>query len=120
LKKDIGETRRDGTASNSIMATWQISFEHIRKERSSAARLPSLMSLFDRQGIPEYLLPGYEGSDAEDDDNIEFEEDVSTLIWQLRMYSSNVVGLVFISSSSARLRSSSALFSTYFARSSAS
>lgn len=29
LKKDVGDSRRDGRASNSIIATWQISFEHI-------------------------------------------------------------------------------------------
>ncbi|PVH91245.1 hypothetical protein DM02DRAFT_546198, partial [Periconia macrospinosa] len=36
--------------------TWQISFEHIRETRPSAAGLLSLMSFFDRQGIPEELL----------------------------------------------------------------
>ena len=56
LEKDVGDFRRDGMASNSVIATWQISFEHIREERPSAARLLSLMSLFDRQGIPESLL----------------------------------------------------------------
>jgi tetratricopeptide (TPR) repeat protein len=77
LKKDVGDTRRDGTASNSIIVTWQISFEHIRKERSSAARLLSLMSLFDRQGIPEALLL----QNYQDNNDIEanFEDDLSTL-----------------------------------------
>jgi hypothetical protein len=56
LKKDMGDIRRDATASNSIITTWQISFEYIRKEMPTAARLFSLMSLFDRQGIPESLL----------------------------------------------------------------
>ena len=56
LKKDVGDSRRDGRASNSIIATWQISFEHIQKEMPTAARLLSLISLFDRQGIPESLL----------------------------------------------------------------
>ncbi|KAH0533881.1 hypothetical protein FGG08_007500 [Glutinoglossum americanum] len=76
LDMDIGDSRRDGTASNSIIATWQISFKHIRRERPSATRLLSLMSLFDRQGIPESLLDGCyredndAGSDFEDDLNI--------------------------------------------------
>ncbi|KAF1954309.1 hypothetical protein CC80DRAFT_567449, partial [Byssothecium circinans] len=48
LEKDVGDSRRDGRASNSIIATWQISFEHIRKQAPTAARLLSLMSLFDR------------------------------------------------------------------------
>lgn len=33
-----------------------MSFEHIRQSRPSAANLLSLMSLFDRQGIPERLI----------------------------------------------------------------
>jgi tetratricopeptide (TPR) repeat protein len=77
LKKDLGDTRRDGRASNSIIATWQISFEYIRKEWSSAARLLSLMSLFDRQGIPDALLLG-----SYEDDGIaeaDFEDDISIL-----------------------------------------
>jgi hypothetical protein len=56
LEMDVGDGRRDGRASNSIMATWRISFEHIRRIVPTAARLLSLMSLFDRQGIPEQLL----------------------------------------------------------------
>ncbi|OCL02771.1 TPR-like protein [Glonium stellatum] len=105
LDMDIGDLRRDGTASNSIIGTWQISFEHIRKERPSAARLLSLMSLFDRQGIPQSLLVGHyqedneansdfgendanpdsedndTKSDSEDDnDNSDFEDDLNTLM----------------------------------------
>ncbi|KAK3340124.1 P-loop containing nucleoside triphosphate hydrolase protein, partial [Neurospora tetraspora] len=56
LSHDEGEFRREGGASSAILATWQISFEHIRSKRASAADLLSLMSFFDRQGIPESLL----------------------------------------------------------------
>ncbi|KAL8351473.1 hypothetical protein RB598_006316 [Gaeumannomyces tritici] len=59
LTHDAAEFRRDGAASNAILTTWQISFDHIRSHRSSAADLLSLMSFFDRQGIPLSLLkPG--------------------------------------------------------------
>ena len=51
-----GHLRRDWEAKSSIMTTWQISFNHIRQTRTSAADLLSLMSFFDRQGIPEALL----------------------------------------------------------------
>src|SRR5690348_11232575 len=54
----IRDLWRDGQASNSIVATWQISFEHIRQTRDSAARLLALMSLFDREAIPDHLLRG--------------------------------------------------------------
>ncbi|KAI9854168.1 MAG: hypothetical protein M1813_001338, partial [Trichoglossum hirsutum] len=77
LDIDMEDSRRDGTASNSIIATWQISFKHIRKERPSATRLLSLMSLFDRRGIPESLLDSryQEDNDASSD----FEDDLNTL-----------------------------------------
>ena len=51
-----GQLRRDREAKNSIIITWQISFDHIRRIRPSASNLLSLMSFFDRQGIPEVLV----------------------------------------------------------------
>ncbi|KAK2596810.1 hypothetical protein QQS21_006139 [Conoideocrella luteorostrata] len=51
-----GELRRDAEAKNSILITWQISFDYIRKTRPSASDILSLMSFCDRQGIPEILL----------------------------------------------------------------
>ncbi|PVH69017.1 TPR-like protein [Cadophora sp. DSE1049] len=56
LDNKAGHLRRDREAKNSIIVTWHISFEHIRQSRPSAADLLSLMSLFDRQGIPEGLV----------------------------------------------------------------
>lgn len=58
LETNIVDIRRDAHASNSIMATWQISFSYIRDRSEPAARLLSLMSFFDRQGIPKSLLEG--------------------------------------------------------------
>lgn len=55
-----GHLRRDSEAESSIMTIWQISFDYIRQSRISAADLLSLMSFFDRQGIPEALLRGSE------------------------------------------------------------
>ena len=43
-------------ASNAVMTAWQMSFECIREKRRSAADLLSLMSFFDPQGIPKYIL----------------------------------------------------------------
>jgi tetratricopeptide (TPR) repeat protein len=56
LNRDEGDLRRDREASNSIMLTWRISFEHVREVRPSAADLLSLMSFCDRQAIPGILL----------------------------------------------------------------
>lgn len=56
LNQEAGHLRRDGAASNAVLLTWLVSFDHIRYKRQSAADLLSLMSFFDRQGIQEALL----------------------------------------------------------------
>ncbi|OTA64151.1 hypothetical protein K449DRAFT_404982 [Hypoxylon sp. EC38] len=56
LDFDAGDLRRDRSASNSIITTCQISFDHIRSERQSAMDLLSLMSFFDCRSIPDYLI----------------------------------------------------------------
>ncbi|KAF2838466.1 putative kinesin [Patellaria atrata CBS 101060] len=56
LDYEGGHLRRDHEAKNSILLTWQISFDFILYTRRSAANLLSLMSFFDRQGIPEALI----------------------------------------------------------------
>jgi hypothetical protein len=56
LTHEGGQLRRDRDAKSSIIVTWQISFDTLQRERPSAAELLSLMSFFDRQGIPEGLL----------------------------------------------------------------
>ncbi|KAJ5732374.1 P-loop containing nucleoside triphosphate hydrolase protein [Penicillium malachiteum] len=56
LDYEGGQLRRDPDAKNAILVTWQISFEDIQERRPSAAGLLSLMSFFDRQGIPSSLL----------------------------------------------------------------
>jgi hypothetical protein len=102
LNYDEAHLRRDWEAKNSIIVTWEISFEYIQQTRPSAADLLSLMSFFDRQGIPESLLQrrptpyygqaaqkekgggdidsGSEDSTSQSDaDDSEFEEDVTVL-----------------------------------------
>jgi hypothetical protein len=56
--KDVRDLRRDHSTQHAVLATWQISFEQIRKSKPAATDLLALMSMFDRQGIPEYLLYG--------------------------------------------------------------
>ncbi|KAI7081972.1 hypothetical protein KC356_g8742 [Hortaea werneckii] len=68
------ELRRDEQAQNSIILTLQISFQHVHNERPSAVDLLSLMSMYNNQGIPEYLLKaGWSGTDTD------FDEDIVTL-----------------------------------------
>ncbi|KAI7227081.1 hypothetical protein KC330_g8557 [Hortaea werneckii] len=68
------ELRRDTEAQDSIISTWQISFKHIHDERPSAADLLSLMSMYNHQGIPEYLLRAERSVTNKD-----FEEDILIL-----------------------------------------
>jgi tetratricopeptide (TPR) repeat protein len=87
LNWDAGELRRDRSASNSIVTTWQMSFERIRQERPSAADLLSLMSFFNPQGIPESTLrrhsrtaAGIAETWAEGEADSAFDEDLDTLL----------------------------------------
>ncbi|CAG8306664.1 unnamed protein product [Penicillium salamii] len=66
LDYDAGHLFRDWEAKNSILVTWQISFDHIRRIRPSATDLLSLMSFFDRQGISEDLLRLYDKPQTDD------------------------------------------------------
>jgi tetratricopeptide (TPR) repeat protein len=65
LNHEAGQLRRDWEAKNSIIITWQISFQHLRRNKPSAADLLSLMSFFDRQGIPEALIHDAQGAKRE-------------------------------------------------------
>jgi tetratricopeptide (TPR) repeat protein len=94
LQVDIRDPRRDGEASNSILTTWHVSFEYLRQKRESAARLLSLMSLFNGEGIPDYLLrdryrkephgehehkKANENQGAGENNEIGLEDDITTL-----------------------------------------
>ncbi|KAJ5771866.1 kinesin [Penicillium odoratum] len=56
LDYEADHHRRDWEASHSILVAWQVSFNDIQRTHPKAASLLSLMSFFDRQGIPEELL----------------------------------------------------------------
>lgn len=89
LNWDSGELRRDTSAFNSVVTTWQMSFEQIRHERRSAAELLSLMSFFNPQGIPESTLrrfsrdaagaAGAEGKGDEEEADSAFNDDLDML-----------------------------------------
>ncbi|KAJ5977286.1 hypothetical protein N7501_000628 [Penicillium viridicatum] len=100
LDYEAGHLFRDWEAKNSILVTWQISFDHIRCIRPSATDLLSLMSFFDRQGVSENLLRFHnktqnddsnsqeiaieyndEDTDSISESNIDhnFEDDIATL-----------------------------------------
>jgi tetratricopeptide (TPR) repeat protein len=50
---------RDSGVPNAVTATWIVSFEQIRRQYCKASDLLSLISFFDRQGIPKAFLSHY-------------------------------------------------------------
>ncbi|EGU74140.1 hypothetical protein FOXB_15348 [Fusarium oxysporum f. sp. conglutinans Fo5176] len=83
LNRDAGDLRRYETVSNSVVTTWQVTFEQIRHERPSAVKLLSFMSFFNPQGIPEFVLYDYNAdpTDEADRDVVRdsFEDDLDIL-----------------------------------------
>lgn len=87
LSKDYGDLRRDHTVSNSVVVTWQLTFDQMRRQTPSAADLLSFMSCFKPQSIPTFILKDTwrrkhvkdaENPDAEDDSK--FTEDIRVLL----------------------------------------
>ena len=73
LDEDSGDLRRDQGVPNSVIRTWQISFDQIKRMSPRSAELLSLTAMLDRQGIPESLLS------ATYQDPLDFEDALSTL-----------------------------------------
>lgn len=57
-RKELKDIRRDHSIRHAVIATWQISFQQIQATEPQAANLLALMSMFDQQGIPRWLLQG--------------------------------------------------------------
>ena len=87
LNQEAGHLRRDEAASNAILLTWQISFDRIRSTRQSAADLLSLMSFFDRQGIPEGLLRSQSSTASEHTAAVSIDDGFEDDVLMLRDYS---------------------------------
>ncbi|KAJ5810431.1 uncharacterized protein N7503_002649 [Penicillium pulvis] len=94
LNEEAGLVYRDWEAKNSILLTWQISFDFIRRKRPSATDLLSLMSFFDRQGITKDILQVQQNQERGEEDSsntsdtdsesrneldADFEDDIMTL-----------------------------------------
>ena len=56
LFREIPDLRRDHEVPHSVIRTWYKSFYQISKESYAAADLFSRMCIFDRQGIPKFLV----------------------------------------------------------------
>ena len=58
LNTNHTDLRRDGEVPNAVITSWELSFDHIRTAYPGAADLLSLMSIFNRQAIPQSLIQG--------------------------------------------------------------
>ena len=56
--EDFPDLRRDLEVPSSVVKTWYKSFHQIEQDSPLAAELFSLMCMFDRNGIPKFLLDG--------------------------------------------------------------
>ena len=50
--------------SNSVLVTWEVTFNRIRRDHPRAANLLALISEFRSQNIPESMLHGYDDTAA--------------------------------------------------------
>ncbi|KAH9865613.1 hypothetical protein J1614_009198 [Plenodomus biglobosus] len=67
-RKEWKDIRRDHSIRHAVIATWQISFQHIQKTERPAADLLALMSMYDKQGVPRGLLQQVNTSQLDFDD----------------------------------------------------
>ena len=70
---EMKDIRRDPSTRHPVITTWQVSFGQIKETTPEAADLLALMSMFDRQSIPEDLL--HDGKDQ-----LEFEDSIAPLL----------------------------------------
>jgi hypothetical protein len=59
LEEPFVDWRRDSGLPNSVFLSWRLSFDQLKKRDENTVRLLSLMSILDRQSIPEWLLAFY-------------------------------------------------------------
>ena len=64
---------RESRTLESVTTTWWVSFNYIKSENARAAGLLSIMSVLDRQGIPDSLLL------KDDEDSFDFDEAIGLL-----------------------------------------
>jgi hypothetical protein len=71
--KDVRDLRRNYSLQHTVIVTWQISFKKIQKSRPEACDLLIVMSIFDKQEIPQYLL-------QRNMSKLQFKDTVTTLV----------------------------------------
>jgi tetratricopeptide (TPR) repeat protein len=67
-RKEWKDIRRDHSIRHAVIATWQISFQHLQETEPSAADLLALVSMYDKQGVPRWLIQQANTSQLDFDD----------------------------------------------------
>ncbi|OCL02580.1 TPR-like protein, partial [Glonium stellatum] len=65
LSREFDDWRRDSEAANSVIQTWKLTFDQIRRQSSRAADILSLMAVLDRQGLHLSLFRHPDENEAE-------------------------------------------------------
>ena len=73
LNKNEHDLRRDPDVPNAVITSWELSFNQIREQSPRSADLLSLMSYFNRQAIPQFLI-------KRGDDDLSFYDDINPLL----------------------------------------
>ncbi|KAK1656895.1 hypothetical protein BDP55DRAFT_596875 [Colletotrichum godetiae] len=79
LSKDFDDQDRYGDIRNPVATTWLISFDHISRDNTLAAKYLSFMCYLAEKDIPRALLPPEEDR-MDADDEMNADEAISTLI----------------------------------------
>ena len=87
IRRDGGQSEQD--FSNSVLKTWQITFDYISEHAEGAVRPLCLMSLLHIQGVPVDYLFKDEGSTA-----YQFEETIAPLV-EFNLISADVGGITY-------------------------
>jgi len=56
MTEPFADRRRDRQVPNSVIATWSLSFDQIKREDNNSVEVLSLMSVLDRQRIPQSIV----------------------------------------------------------------
>ncbi|KAJ9625157.1 hypothetical protein H2203_005112 [Taxawa tesnikishii (nom. ined.)] len=65
---------RDHSMPNAVLTSWKITFDQISQNDALAANILSMMSVLDRQGVPEMLIR------PDEVDELDFDEAIGTLL----------------------------------------
>jgi hypothetical protein len=101
LSQPFEEVGRDSSIPNAVTATWIVSFKQIKEQCPHANDLLSLISFFDRQGIPKMFLSYHSEQKHGQEDRQQEQEDQAKEQLQLEKALGIIKAFSFVSESKA-------------------